>query len=297
MQSSWRQQDLPEIVTTLARRPGHELVRTLVADILRYGFGAAYHAIDHEVRMPEVRGRADALFGATVFEIKKDFRQEIGDARGQLERVSDGARGPAEPNCFLGIATDGATFVAFELRGGALVEISRHEAGARRPPKRVAGLARPRRLHRQTDLLPEPLIVQRELGREQPEKRSGARRSGPALDRLAAHPEVALKRKLWDGFLREVYATSVGDNSLFLQHTYLTIVAKTVAARVLDVRRIDDAGGDPVGARAGRYRHSRRGGERLLRLGGCSRRTAPIWCCGSRDRLRASACATPRSTC
>src|SRR4029077_14754479 len=46
---------------------------------------------------------------------------------------------------------------------------------------------------------------------------------------------VVLKRQLWDGLLREAYGTEVGDDALFLQHTYLTIVAKTIAARVLDL--------------------------------------------------------------
>ena len=50
-----------------------------------------------------------------------------------------------------------------------------------------------------------------------------------------------LKRQLWDGLLREAYGTPVGDDALFLQHTYLTIVAKTIAARVLDLPA-DDAG-------------------------------------------------------
>ena len=49
------------------------------------------------------------------------------------------------------------------------------------------------------------------------------------------HSEVVLKRQLWDGLLREAYGTEVGDDALFLQHTYLTIVAKTIAARVLDL--------------------------------------------------------------
>ena len=44
-----------------------------------------------------------------------------------------------------------------------------------------------------------------------------------------------LKRQLWDGLLREAYGTEVGDDALFLQHTYLTTVAKTIAARVLDL--------------------------------------------------------------
>ena len=84
MPSFWRQTDLPELVATLATRPGHEHVRTLVADILRNGFGAAYAAFDHEVRLPEVRGRADMLFGATVFEFKSDVRREMADVVSRL---------------------------------------------------------------------------------------------------------------------------------------------------------------------------------------------------------------------
>ena len=52
---------------------------------------------------------------------------------------------------------------------------------------------------------------------------------------LKDDPEVRLKRDLWDGLLREAYGEEVGDDLLFLQHTYLTIVVKTIAARVLDL--------------------------------------------------------------
>jgi hypothetical protein len=52
---------------------------------------------------------------------------------------------------------------------------------------------------------------------------------------------VAVKRELWDGLLREAYGAPVGNDSLFLQHTYLTIIAKTLAARVLDLPADDAA--------------------------------------------------------
>jgi hypothetical protein len=60
-------------------------------------------------------------------------------------------------------------------------------------------------------------------------------------EELRGHSEVQLKRQLWDGLLREAYGAPVGDDALFLQHTYLTIVAKTIAARVLDLRADDPA--------------------------------------------------------
>ena len=200
MQNTWRQQDLPEIVTTLARRPGHESVRTLVADILRYGFGAAYHAIDHEVRLPEVHGRADTLFGSVVFEFKRDLRQELSDVSARLpDYLTERERQTGRR--LLGIATDGATFIAYELRDGALVEIGRHEPNPARPEALLAWLEPA--LSNRDDLTPDPLTVERELGRS---SLSFGRARG-VLERLwselRAHSEVILKRQLWDALLRE----------------------------------------------------------------------------------------------
>jgi hypothetical protein len=111
MLGTWRQQHLPEIVANLANRPGHEAVRTHLADILRYGFGVAYHEIDHEVRLPEVHGRADTLFGSVVFEFKRDLRQELPDVFARLpDYLAERERQTGRR--FLGIAIDGATFIA-----------------------------------------------------------------------------------------------------------------------------------------------------------------------------------------
>jgi len=162
MRGTWRQDHLPEIVATLANRPGHESVRTLITDILHHGFGVDYHAIDHEVQMPEVHGRADTLFGSVVFEFKRDLRQELHDV---LARLPDylGERERQTQRRFLGIATDGATFVAYELREGTLVEIGRHEPNRARPEALLAWLEPA--LSNRDDLTPYPLTVERELGR------------------------------------------------------------------------------------------------------------------------------------
>lgn len=237
MLSPWRQADLPELAATLVARPGHEPVRTLVADILRNGFGAAYSALDHEVRLPEVRGRADMLFGATVFEFKSDLRREIGDV---LARLPDylAEREQKTGRRYLGVATDGATFIAFELRNEALVEIGRVEVDRDDPDALLAWLQPA--LSARDELLPDPIVVRRQLGRESLTFGDARISLEQLWEAFRAHPEVALKRELWDGLLREAYGAPVGDDSLFLQHTYLTIVAKTIAARVLDLP-VDDA--------------------------------------------------------
>lgn len=237
MSSNWRHDALPQLVASLATRPGHEQVRIHVAEILRHGFGVEYSAIDHEVRMPEVCGRADLLFGATVFELKRDLGREMGDVLARLpDYLTERERRTGRR--YLGIATDGATFVAYELRDGALVEIGRHETRPDDPEALLAWLEPA--LSNRDDLLPDPLVVRRELGRESLTFGRARQALETLWQRLCQHSEVRIKRELWDGLLRESYGVAVGADSLFLQHTYLTVVAKTLAARVLDLPA-DDA--------------------------------------------------------
>ena len=239
MSETWRHRRLPEIVTNLARRPQHEAVRTLLTALLTEGFGVSYATLDHEVRMPEIRGRADTLFATTVFEFKSDLRREQDDITEMLPKYL-GERERQTGRQFLGIATDGALFIAYELRDGVLTEISRHETRADRADALMAWLEPA--LSDRDDLPPEPITVQRELGRE---SLTFGRAKGALIDlwaKLRTHPEVALKRQLWDALLREVYGNAVGDDGLFLQHTYLTIVAKTIAAGVLELNATDARG-------------------------------------------------------
>ena len=84
------------------------------------------------------------------------------------------------------------------------------------------------------NLAPEPLSIQRVLGRDSLVFGHARRMLAELWRDLAAHPEVALKRQLWDGLLREVYGAAVGDDGLFLQHTYLTVIAKTIAAAIFE---------------------------------------------------------------
>jgi SAM-dependent methyltransferase len=51
--------------------------------------------------------------------------------------------------------------------------------------------------------------------------------------RVKVKPSVALKRRLWTQLLRLVYGRDIEDDALWLQHTYLVVVAKAIAARVL----------------------------------------------------------------
>lgn len=229
----WREQDLPEIVAQLAARPGHEGVRVRMHEILVHGLGVARAALAQEDWRTRIKGRIDTLFGAVVFEWKHDLAAERDDVDRRLpDYLAEVEREVGRRA--LGIAGDGALFIAFQRgEGGGLVELGRH---APRPDQAEAFLQwLDAAVAVRDDLSPEPIIIRNELGRDSLAYRGAVRTLAAMWETLRTHPEAALKRGLWEAQLREAYGADVGSDALFVQHTYLTVLAKTIAARVLDV--------------------------------------------------------------
>ena len=215
-----------ELVSELASRPGHEKVRALLHALLVRGLEVDSRDIDFEKPAPEVRGRIDALLGRTVFELKSDLRRERRDAEAALARYL-AERENRTGESYVGIAADGAEFVAFFLRRGRSAE-----AGACRADPAAA-----------RDLLvwlqgavalgealpPDARTVAREFGRDSLAARRALDGLGDLWDRAGQTPAARLQRELWGKLLGLAYGAEVGDDALFLQHTYLAIVAKAVA--------------------------------------------------------------------
>ncbi len=223
---------LTEIVVELASRPGHEKIRALMFEILVYGLGASSTDIHFERSMPEVRGRLDALLGQTVFEFKRDLRREQKAAEEELGRYLP-EREQETGEHFIGIATDGAEFVPYEIENGKLVGLPGYRTSADDPAGLLLWLDAAVSL--QPDLVPEPDVVRIELGRESLACRRALAGLSALWNEVRERPEVKLKRELWADFLEIVYGTAVDADQLFLQHTYLTIVAKTMATRALGI--------------------------------------------------------------
>ena len=235
---TWRRDKLPELVRAMAGRPRHEALRGHVTELLREGFGAPYDEIAHELYLLDNRGRIDTMWGATVIELKSDLRRELPDVRARMpDYLADAARRRPSPRPVTGIATDGATFIGYQLVEGTLTELQRYETDPERPSELMAWLEP--LLSERVGLAPEARAVAQAFGKGS----LTYRRARLTLDALWADlngdPEVRLKRDLWDGLLREAYGEEVGQDSLFLQHTYLAIVVKTIANRVLDLP-VDD---------------------------------------------------------
>lgn len=223
---------LREIVIELTSRPGHEKVRALVYELLVNGLGAKSTELDFERRVPEVHGRIDALLGRTLFEFKSDLRREQHDAENKLPDYL--AQREAETGTyFIGVATDGATFIPYKLREGELCPFEAFTSSADKPRDLLAWLSSVVAVSE--DLEPTAEVVRRELGRGSLAWNTARRELETIWNAVNNHPDVRLKRDLWAQLIRRVYGTALNEDVLFLQHTYLTIIAKTMAAKVLDV--------------------------------------------------------------
>lgn len=231
--------DLTSTIAELITRPGHEKVRVLVDRILVSGLRVESRDIDFEKPVPEVHGRIDALLGRSIFEFKSDLSSEREDAERQLTSYL-GEREQATGHRYVGLATDGATFTAYErTTDGMLRELSGHVPSVDGEHALLAWLQTVLAVGH--ELRPDPERVRQELGRDSPAYRRAQGELAVLWGEVARQPDVLLKRKLWGDYLEHVYGTRVGADELFLQHTYLSTVAKTMATSVLGVVPADAA--------------------------------------------------------
>ena len=231
-------EELTALVAELASRPGHEKVRVHVHRLLVDRLGTDSRDIHFEKPVPEVQGRIDALLGRTVFEFKSDLRRERGHAEKGLTRYLTEREGQTGET-YVGIATDGAEFIAFFLRGDGVEEVGAHPTDPESPSERLIWLQSV--VATGDSLTPDPQTITREFGRESLAARRALRALGTLWEQIGETPEARLKRALWERLLGLAYGADVGDDRLFLQHTYLVIVAKAMAWSAMIDDRPEDA--------------------------------------------------------
>ncbi|MBA3812833.1 MAG: N-6 DNA methylase, partial [Caulobacteraceae bacterium] len=231
-------QRLFEIVAELARRPGHEAVRTQVSVLLTEGLGAELHAIAHEVRVVEARGRIDALLGRTVLEFKSNLARERRDALEELSRYLP-EREAATGERFVGVVTDGLDWEAYEMRAGEPLLLRRTRTDPRKPDELLAWLDGA--VAAKAEIPPDALNIIAELGHESIAFLRAEAELREAWAAVENHPTASLQRQLWSQLLTLVHGKEIEDDGLWLQHTFLVIVAKSIAARVMEVEADDPA--------------------------------------------------------
>lgn len=233
--------ELQAIVDELASRPGHEKVRASLHRLLVGGLGVESRQIDFEKSVPEVHGRIDALLGRTVFELKSDLRRELRDAESALVRYL-GDRQDASGQDFVGIATDGSEFLVYVLDDDSVRRVRWYKIDSNNPDSLLPWLQGV--VATGEELTPTHQAIRDEFGSTSLASNRALARLSEVWEQIEHVTEVRLKKELWKRLLGLAYGTSeVGSDHLFLCHTYLVVVAKSVAWSVL----IDSP---PSGARA-----------------------------------------------
>ncbi|MEN0040988.1 MAG: N-6 DNA methylase [Pseudomonadota bacterium] len=145
-----------------------------------------------------------------------------------------GEREKAEVEPFLGIASDGLKWIVFELRDGVLVRLRETTLDPEQPDVFIAWLDGAVAL--KTSLPPEALTVRAELGRDSVAYIRAERELRAIWETHHSKPAIALKHQVWAGLLRLVQGSEPEQQQdLWLQHTFLVIVAKCIALAVLEV--------------------------------------------------------------
>ncbi|HEX9792399.1 MAG TPA: N-6 DNA methylase, partial [Planctomycetota bacterium] len=225
-----------ELLRHLASRPGHDEVKADFRQLLIEEFGVELSALEFERRIPEVRGRLDALIGRTVFEAKRDLDSEWSDVERRMpDYLADREREEGEH--FVGIASDGLRWAVFELDAGRLVTVKGTTLDPGRSGEFLAWLDGALAL--KSSLPPDPLTIRAELGHESVAFHLVHGRLRALWDKLNLHPDVSLKRQLWAELLKHVYGREAESDALWFQHTFLVIVAKCIAVAVMGLREAD----------------------------------------------------------
>lgn len=225
-----------ELLRHLASRPGHDEVKADFRQLLVEEFGVELGALEFERRVPEVRGRLDALIGRTVFEAKRNLDREWQDVERRMpDYLADREREEGEH--FVGIASDGLKWAVFELDGDKLVVVKRTVLDPARSDVFLAWLDGA--LAVKSSLPPDPLTIRAELGHDSIAFHLVDNRLRALWESLKEHPDAALKRGLWAELLKNVYGREVESDALWFQHTFLVIVAKCIALAVMGLREDD----------------------------------------------------------
>ena len=224
-----------ELLRDLASRRGHDEVKSSFRELLVEEFGVERSAIRFEQRI-EVKSRTDALIGRTVFEAKRNLDREWDDVQRKMPDYLAN-RQAEEGEKFVGIASDGLKWVAFELENGALEEVTKTTLDPDKPDLFLAWLDGVVALKEQ--LQPDPLTISLELGQQSVAFRRASSQLADLWAGLKNDPATGLKRQLWSQLLKLVYGRDIENDGLWLQHTFLVIVAKAIALAVLGLREDD----------------------------------------------------------
>ena len=205
----------------------HDFRRALLMDFLRKSFGIEVSEVDleHKVKAASARGLIDAFYRFVIFEVKTDLERERGDALSELKKYFESQDNPTD---YVAAVTDGLQFEVYDYdpddQSGKLVRAFKLEPDA--PLVAYSQLDELLAVGRKLPPLSGEIVLR--FGATSLTFIRSAKALTGAFEAVKDRQSVQTKFREWNALLAKVYGTSLGDLTLFIKHTYLTMVSRAI---------------------------------------------------------------------
>lgn len=247
---------LATILERLAsRNPGRTEadIQADVRTVLMYG---GFDLADEQVRLESPaadRRRIDIEVGRLNVECKRDLSRlgALSEAEEQLEGYLRG-REQGRPGTYIGMLTDGVTWRHYQTDKAGLRHVSDYTLQPGRIDESKFRTWLGSLLATEHDVPATGPAIGERLGSDSPGHQAAIQLLQIYWSDAKDVSEVRLKRALWGKLLRTAFGTQFQDDEdLFLEHTYLVLIATLVAHLVLGFRP-EDLRDSPSQALSGR---------------------------------------------
>jgi len=209
--------------------------------VLLYGeFDLGEQHVRLESPAPD-RRRIDVEVGALVIECKRDLRPAtiLREAEKQLAGyLLD--RESANAGTYVGVLTDGITWRCYRRTKDDVEEVSVLENRTGQIDERRFRWWLGSILATEQQISPTATTINERLGSESPSCQLALKELAELWAGTSGHREVEIKRALWAKLLRTALGTQFEDeDSLFVEHTYLVLVATLIAHVVIGFKASD----------------------------------------------------------
>jgi len=219
------------------RAASEDSIRDQFLHFLRHAFPRLAQAepILLEKYIPALRvrgGVADALYGDLIFEFKRRLDEASrSDGQEELRRYISNQK---HPERYLGILSDGEMLEVYALRDARLAKVDElHLIAA---DAHHAGLWLECYLFHEKNLVPTANDVALRFGDRSPSFWRSLRVLESLWQQVGTDAATQTKFAEWQSLLSIVYGSAVGDENLFLRHTYLALFARVLAFVALERR-------------------------------------------------------------
>ena len=220
------------------RGVSEDSLRDAFLEFLRRAFPKLTRAesLELEKHIPRLRvrgGFADILYEDLIFEFKRRLDPEslIKRAERQLESY---LRNQPDPERFFGMLTDGEKILVYVLRDEKLEKIDDITLDGSSPEKaRFCKIWLDSYLFHERLVPPTTEDIVRQFGVDSPTFHQGMRVLKSLWTEVRSSPAAQTKFAEWQNLLSLVYGSKVGEEKLFLRHTYLALFARVLAFVVL----------------------------------------------------------------